>query len=150
MIYINDLPLSLQKSHVSMYADDTAISLSSKSIDDLQNDLNVDLLKLQDWLHASKLSLNVVKIQSPIMSSGPNLLRIEGQTDVQPCFSEGDQAIDTITDTRYLGLQIDIQLEWDKHIDTIKTKANRSLAFINYSKKYLPPTKCTEELLRPI
>ena len=35
LIYINDLPLSLQKSHVSMYADDTAISLSSISIDDL-------------------------------------------------------------------------------------------------------------------
>ena len=56
----HDLPFSLQKSHV-MYADDTAISLSSKSIGDLQNDLNLDLLKLQDWLHANKLSLNVVK-----------------------------------------------------------------------------------------
>ena len=46
--YINDLPFSLQKCHVSMYADDTAIFLSSKSIDDLQNDLNLDVLKLQD------------------------------------------------------------------------------------------------------
>ena len=61
LIYINDLPFSLQKSHVSMYADDTTISISSKSIGDLQNDLNLDLLKLQDWLHANKLSLNVVK-----------------------------------------------------------------------------------------
>ena len=43
---LGPLPFSLQKSHVSMYADDTAISLSSKSIDDLQNDLNLDLLKL--------------------------------------------------------------------------------------------------------
>ena len=60
LIYINDLPLSLQKSHISMCADDTAISLSSKGIDDLQNNLNLDLLKLQDWLHANKLSLNVV------------------------------------------------------------------------------------------
>ena len=33
--YINDLPFSLQKCHVSMHADDTAISLSSKNIDDL-------------------------------------------------------------------------------------------------------------------
>ena len=43
LIYINDLPLSLQKSHVSMCADDTAISPSSKGIDDLQNNLNLDL-----------------------------------------------------------------------------------------------------------
>ena len=42
---VPDLPFSLQKSYVSMYADDTAISLSSKSIGDLQNDLNLDLFE---------------------------------------------------------------------------------------------------------
>ena len=30
------------------------------------------------------------------------------------------------------------QLNWDKHVDTIKTKANRALGLIKYSKKYLP------------
>ena len=77
LIYINDLPFSLQKSHVSMYADYTAISLSSKSIDDLQNDLNLDLLRLQDWLHANKRSPNIVKTQSLVIGSGPNISKIE-------------------------------------------------------------------------
>ena len=123
---------------VSMYADDTAISLSSKSIDDLQNDLNLDLLKLQDWLHAKKRSLNVVKTQSLIIGSGPNIRKIESQADSPPSFSIGDQDIEMITNTRYLGFQIDSSLNWDKHIDTIKTKANRALGIIKYSKKYLP------------
>ena len=138
LIYINDLPFSLQKCHVSMYADDTAISLSSKSIDDLQNDLNLDLLNLQDWLHANKLSLNVVKTQSLIIGSGPSIRMIENQPDAPPSFSIGDQDIEMITNTRYLGVQIDIKLNWGKHIDTIKTKANRALGLIKYSKKYLP------------
>ena len=43
-----------------------------------------------------------------------------------------------ITNTRYLGVQIDSKLNWDKHIDTIKTKANRALGLIKYYKKYLP------------
>ena len=123
LIYINDLPFSLQKSYVSMYADDTAISLSSKSIDDLQNDLNLDLLKLQDWLHANKHSLNVVKTQSLIIGSGPNIRKIESQPDAPSSFSIVDQDIEMITNTRYLGVQIDNNLNWDKHIDTIKTKA---------------------------
>ena len=97
LIYINDLSFLLQKSHVSMYADDTAISLSSKSIDDLQIDLNVDLLKLQDWLYANKLSLNVVKTQSFVIGSGPNLHKIESQPDAPPSFSKGDQDIEMIT-----------------------------------------------------
>ena len=45
---------------LSIYADDAAISLSSKNIDDLQNDLIFDLLKLHDWLQGNKLSLNIV------------------------------------------------------------------------------------------
>ena len=138
LIYINDLPFSLQKCHVSMYADDTAISLSSKSIDDLQNDLNLDLLNLQDWLHANKLSLNVVKTQSLIIGSGPSIRMIENQPDAPPSFSIGDQDIEMITYTRYLGVQIDSKINWGKHIDTLKTKANRALGLIKYSKKYLP------------
>ena len=43
-----------------------------------------------------------------------------------------------ITNIRCLGVQIDSKLNWDKHIDTIKTKANRALGLIKYSKKYLP------------
>ena len=138
LIYINDLPFSLEKSHVSMYADDTTISLSSKSIGDLQNDLNLDLLKLQDWLHANKLSLNVVKTQSLIIGSGPNIRKIESQPDAQPSFSIGDQEIEMIANAKYLGVQVDSKLNWDKHVDTIKTKANRALGLIKYSKKYLP------------
>ena len=43
-----------------------------------------------------------------------------------------------IANIKYLGVQVDSQLNWDKHIDTIKTKANRALGPITYSKKYLP------------
>ena len=155
LIYINDLPFSLQKSHVNMYvacvqtlatgeerkessffpllpsnqslragymyADDTTISISSKSIGGLQNDLNLDLLKLQDWLHANKLSLNVLKTQSPIIGSGPNIGKIETQPDAQPSLSIGDQEIEMIANTKYLAVQVDSQLNWDKHVGTIKT-----------------------------
>ena len=37
LIYINDLPFSLQNSQVTMYADDTTISYSSNNIDDLND-----------------------------------------------------------------------------------------------------------------
>ena len=43
-----------------------------------------------------------------------------------------------IANAKYLGVQVDSQLNWDKHVDTIKTKANRALGLIKYSKKYLP------------
>ena len=79
-----------------------------------------------------------MKTQSLIIGSGPNICKIESQPDAPPSFSIGDQDIEMITNTRYLGVQIDSKLNWDKHIDTIKIKANRTLGPIKYSKKYLP------------
>ena len=63
---------------------------------------------------------------------------MEWQTGAQPSFSIGDKVIDMISDTKYLGLQIDSQLKWDKHIATIKTKVNRSLRLIKYARNFLP------------
>ena len=77
LIYINNLPLSFLKSNVIIYADDTAISLSSKNIDELKNHLISDLLKLWDWIHGSKLSLNVMKTQSLVVGSTPNICKLE-------------------------------------------------------------------------
>ena len=89
-------------------------------------------------MHANKLSLDGVKTLSLIIGSGPKIRKIESQPDAPPSFSIGDQDIEMITDTRYLGIQIDSNLNWDKRIDTIKTKANRVFGRIKYSMKYLP------------
>ena len=79
-----------------------------------------------------------MKTQSVIVGSGPNIRKIESQPDAQPSFSIGDQEIEMIANAKYLGVQVDSQLNWDKHVDTIKTKANRALGLIKYSRKFLP------------
>ena len=56
-IYINDLPLALKNSEVTMYADDTSISYSSKNVDELNETLNSDLDSLKQWLEGNELSL---------------------------------------------------------------------------------------------
>ena len=91
LAYINDLPFCLNKGKVTMYADDTAISHSSRCLSKLQDDLNQDLVNLQNWLHGNKLSLNVVKTQSLIIGSRPNIQKIEKQTETKPSFEIGDQ-----------------------------------------------------------
>ena len=93
-----------------------------------------------------------MKTLSLIIGFGPKISNIEGQTDAQPSFSIGDQASEVIADANYLCLQIDSQLKWDKHIGTIKTKANQSLGLIKYAKKYLPsdvPNKMYRGIVKP-
>ena len=56
LIFINDLPNCLKHSNPKMFADDTNITTSSKSITKLVQFVNTDLDNLNDWLLANKLS----------------------------------------------------------------------------------------------
>ena len=56
-----------------MYADDTRILYSSKSIAEVNEAVNSDLKRLQVWLEGNKLSLNVAKTQCMILGSSSNL-----------------------------------------------------------------------------
>ena len=76
LIYINDLPVSLQNSQVTMCADNTTISYSSNNIDDLNDTLNRDLNCLKQWLRRNRLPLNVIKTQALVVVSRPNLKKI--------------------------------------------------------------------------
>ena len=69
LIYLNDLPLALGSSHVNMYADDTSIYYSSKTISAINNLVKKDLQTLKSWLDENKLSLNVAKTQSILLGS---------------------------------------------------------------------------------
>ena len=91
-------------------------------------------MNLQNWLQGNKLSLNVVKTQSMMIGSRPNIQKIKKQTEAKPSFEIGEQNINMITDTKYLGVQIDEKLEWDHHIEQVKAKAQRALGLIKHAK----------------
>ena len=76
LIYINDQPFSLKNSEITMYADDSSISYSSKNIDELNQTPISDLDSLKQWLKAHKLSLNVIKTQAMLIGSRPTLKMI--------------------------------------------------------------------------
>ena len=52
-----------------MYADDTSLCFKSKDLSQLNEALNEDLLYLDAWLISNKLSLNVAKTQSMLVST---------------------------------------------------------------------------------
>ena len=69
LIYINNLPQAVQDSTVSMYADDTSLCYQSLDITQLNEAINSDLKQLDTWLQGNKLSLNVAKTHSMLVST---------------------------------------------------------------------------------
>ena len=73
LIYINDLPRSLEFSSARMFADDTTLTASGESVLDAEVAINHDLANIKQWLSANKLSLNLVKTEYLLIGSRHNI-----------------------------------------------------------------------------
>ena len=137
LIYINDLPQAVQNSAVSMYADDTSLCYQSSDINVLNEAINNDLKQLDTWLQGNKLSLNVAKTNSMLVSTKQkhNILKSRNE-DLDLKIRNNE--LEIIQKTKYLGVQIDNSLNWKEHIKTVSTKVSRAIGFLKHAKTFLP------------
>jgi len=70
---INNLPM-ITKLTPTLFADDTVLSISGSNSTELQNVLNTELGKVDEWLRFNKLSLNYSKTPYMIVSRKKNQL----------------------------------------------------------------------------
>ena len=68
----SDLPQATQNSAVPMYADDASLCCQSSDINVLHEATSSDLEQLDTWLQGNKLSLNVAKKNSMLVSAKQN------------------------------------------------------------------------------
>ena len=61
LVYINDLPNASDIIFSLIFADDTNLFMSGNNLDELIDSMNVELVKITDWINCNKLSLNVSK-----------------------------------------------------------------------------------------
>ena len=69
LIYIKGLPRAVQNSKVSMFAVDTSLTYQCNNIYLLNEVINEDLKQVEKWLNGNKLSLNVMKTHSMLIST---------------------------------------------------------------------------------
>ena len=110
LIYTNDLPQAVRKSNVSMYADDTSLCHQSSDITQLNEAINSDLARLERWLKGNKLSLNVMKTHSMLISTKPKHKALENQGESLK-LKIRDNELEVVQKSKYLGVQIDNSLD---------------------------------------
>ena len=127
LIYINDLPFSLKKAKVTMYADDTSFSYSPRSMEDINQTLNNELGHLKQWLQGNKLSLNVLRTQALVVGSKPKIKKITDNFVDPPQFLIGESQVENVDQTKYLGVIIDKNLSWAEQINDVRAKVSRGI-----------------------
>ena len=133
LIYINDLPNATELL-LSLFADDTTLQTSGKSIEELERKINDELIKLSDWFEANQLTLHPNKTRYILFHSkgkelnlslkGVKLKQISDQSD-EKCF-------------KFLGLQIDERLSWKQHCEFLLSKLTKVYYSLNKIKNIFP------------
>ena len=145
LVYINDLPQAVQDSTVSMYADDTNLCYQFHDLTRLNKAINSDLKKLDTWLQGNKLSLNVAKTHSMLISTKQKHNSLKSQNkDLDLKIRDND--LEVVKKTKYLGVQIDCSLNWKEQIKAISSKVSRAVGFLRHAKSFLPKETPKETL----
>jgi hypothetical protein len=124
LIYINDLIYVSNSLMPILFADDTNIFLSGKSLSDMYNVMNAELSNIVEWLNANRLSLNVDKTHYTVFKSKRRII----ETSNTLCIN--GTMIGQVDHTKFLGVNIDSKLTWDKHISMVKSKVARGIGII--------------------
>lgn len=132
LIYVNDLALVSNKVFTLLFADDTNIFYSSKTLEDIEYTINHELVKISNWLKANKLSLNIKKTHYMIFTRKNNLAK-----ENFPTIKLEGTDIDYTTHTKFLGVIIDHKLNWKQHIDYISQKIAKGIGIISKARSVL-------------
>ena len=116
LIYVNDISESSDVLSFLLFADDTNLFLNHKDIKTLSDTANQELCKVANWLAANKLSLNVKKIYFVIYKAKNKKMATNITINI------GNQSIEQVNNTNFLGLNIEQDLSWKHHIKEVTSK----------------------------
>ena len=113
LVYINDLPLSLN-SVPRLFADGSALCISENSSENLEILANQELKNINLWMVLNGLTLHLSKTQA--LSIAPFIHKSSPSLSLNLCNS-----IVNITNTaKYLGILVDDQLSSNSHINFLE------------------------------
>ena len=113
LIYINDLPRNIDDSNAVLFADDTTLTVLEQCGISLEISANRIFKRANDWFAANGLKLNTGKTQ--VIQFGTKRvntnLKINGAEEISNCQS-----------AKFLGVEIDQNLNWKAHVKNLQTK----------------------------
>ena len=126
-IYLNDLFFSLKNINVCNFADDTTPYVCDKSIETVLKLLEENCEIALCWFENNYMKLNTDKCH----------LIVSGYKHEQMWAKIGNDKIWESSDVKLLGVTIDNELKFDKHVSKICSKANRKLSVLARMSKLL-------------
>ena len=116
LIDINDICNTSEIISFCLFADDTSLLYDHNDMNTGIQILNTELVKITAWLSSNKLSVNLLKTNYIIFSSGNREV-----SQAVPLVLNGI-ILQQVSSTNFLGMNIDSHLSWSNHVNNLATK----------------------------
>jgi hypothetical protein len=130
VFYVNNLTDLELNGQVVLYADDLTLKITAKTFTELQFKINEDINKINRWLINNRLVLNSDKSLFMIMSQQRNYVNLTVKI--------GTKEIRRVNSFKLLGVEIDHNLHFETHINSLCTKLNKFLNFFTRFRHQIP------------
>ena len=132
LIFINDFPSCSNFFKFTLFADDSTLSckFNNTSADSMCLQLEAELCIINDWLNSNRLKLNSDKSHFICFSYRKNV--------TMRSIKMGDNFINEVNNTKFLGLILDKNLNFREHISHISNKCSKSIGILFRLNSYLP------------
>ena len=137
IIFANDLPHSLT-CQVDSYADDSTLTSTKSTIEELNDDLNENCDIVSQWMFQNQLCLNADKTHLIITGTSQRLRRmdISGTLDIK---MDGFKLSESPEKSEYLlGVHIQSDLKWTKQIQELKSRLKDRLTGLGRIRNIVP------------
>ena len=131
LLYINDLA-SASNFYVSLFADDTCLLLSHKNMIILEHQCNTELVHINNWFLANKLTANLTKASKYMITLGKSKLTYPQNFNL----TMGNTTLERVTSIKYLGVIFDECFNWHDHVSYISSKISRSVGVLSKLRYY--------------
>jgi hypothetical protein len=124
LIFINDInecikhhvPANDTNVQIRLFADDTSIIICNKNLTDLLTKTRQIVSLLNSWYNTNKLQLNFKKSNYIIFHKKGKHKEV---SELPNSISIGNDHIQKVNETKYIGITIDQHLSWTSHVNNI-------------------------------
>ena len=134
LIFVNDFKNSTALDPI-MFADDTNLFRSHKNILTLLKIVNTELVNINLWFQANKLSLNIKKTKFVLFHKARSKVNLPLNMPILKI--NNVEEIKREKSLKFLGVIIDENITWKHHIGVIENKISKNIGILYTASKYL-------------
>ncbi len=123
IIFINNLLLVVENCNLDMYADDSMLEDSGKTVDQLEHKLASYMVIVEHWCFLNKMVINITKTTTMLITTYQKLHKLLVKNIN---ITVNNQAIESVTSKMLLDVVVDQNLTWKGHVD----KVNRTVRML--------------------